>query len=404
MQPPNVLISASKKAAKAVLRATWFRKDVLRPRREEKPFLVRLDVNNSCNMLCDKCFYPDFVKKNIPPHRMSVDEYRLLASRLFEYAYGLQMACAFESLLHPQYVEMLEITDRYDIPFVGMVTNGSLLTGEKARAIARSKTMKVVSISLDAVSPGIFEKVRGKPFLDAVLRNVEDFQEMRRSAGKPYPVLNVNARIMRSNLRDLPRLLEWCGERGIEKAQFFHVFPFAKENDESAIHVPLEYNAVREELLALARKYPVECQIPPPLDPERPDSETGNGILPDWVLEEKPQPSGAGGPGSGAPGTPGAPGAEVSLPYPYPRGVFCICPWMLVSVDCYGDLRPCGRRFEDVYGNILRQDLNEAMNSIKILKLRRAIRKDRREAACLGCRRVIPHAEPMTDRLPGISF
>ncbi|HUT22905.1 MAG TPA: hypothetical protein VM492_01040, partial [Sumerlaeia bacterium] len=105
-----------------MLTRTFYRDAHYRPRKEDRPFLVRLDINNTCNLRCLKCFYPDYSARGFPKRYMPLSEFRVLASRLFGYTYFLQLACAFEPLLHPEFVEILETTDRYGIGNVGLVT------------------------------------------------------------------------------------------------------------------------------------------------------------------------------------------------------------------------------------------------------------------------------------------
>ncbi|NQU45020.1 radical SAM protein [bacterium] len=388
----NSLWQLPKRTTKWILRNTRYRRAVYRPRPEHKPFLVRLDINNTCNMACSKCFYPDYARQNPPKCYMSVEDFRLLASRLLDYTYCLHLACAYESLLHPDYVEILAIADEYDLPYMGMVTNGSLLEGDKAKAIARSPNMRAVSVSLDALDPEIFAKIRGRPMLDRVLKNLEDFQELRHQAGDGAPAVNINIRIMRSNLDDLPQMVDLCHRLDIHNAQFFHVAPFSADNEESVFHEPNNFNSARKETIARAESLDLELRMPPALPENIQEEESISAdLLEAGIVTRRKKEEGE------------KPLPQEDFPFPYPTDVHCICPWMTLAIDYRGDITPCAHRYDYVIGNLLRQDLFDAINSIRLLKLRQAMLDGRHHEFCPACQpHTTPYGDPTRERLPDI--
>jgi MoaA/NifB/PqqE/SkfB family radical SAM enzyme len=377
------MLRLPRKAAKWALKKTVYRNCVFHPRKEDRPLFSRIDINDTCNLLCKECFYPDFAEKFSLKRYMPPDAYELIASRAFDYLYSLQIGCSFEPMLHPDFAEIVRITDSYSLPWLGMVTNGTMLAGEKATAILDAKSLKTVSVSNDAISPDTYKLIRGRPMLDRVLDNVVNFLAERNKRRQELPVVVGNTLVMRSNLSELPKLMEWYIGQEFDAVQFFHVEPMGRDNPESAVNVPEEYNKVHERIGAIAKGAKTKLIVPPPLTPEYFDADActyrwrrhqdGKASEHDTLrLSRKPED-------------------EAS---PYPKNVFCIFPWMGLQIDSWGNLFPCSRKQGPVFGNLIYQELDDAINNMHFLRLRRAMLAGNHEASCPGCRSSYPNSEP----------
>ncbi|HPS00343.1 MAG TPA: radical SAM/SPASM domain-containing protein [Candidatus Sumerlaeota bacterium] len=369
----------AKEVLKWALRKTWFSEAEYHPAQADRPFLIRLDTTNRCNLACKKCFYPAYMQSPPDAHCMSVDDFRVLAGRVFPYAYGLQLSCSFEPLLHPQFGEILTETGRYGVPNVGLVTNGTLLDGERADAILSSQALHDLSVSINSLDPATYANLHGRPGVERVRDNVERFLTARRTRNLPFPRVKINTVVMRSNLNELETLLDWAARIGADCVQFAHVEPFGPENDESVVTLPDRYNAVRERLVEQARTRRIETLTPPPLRPEFRDPERGGYRWPE-PEEKAPVP--------------------FSSEHPYPAHVPCICPWMTLVIDCRGNLYPCAPRTNrPPFANILRQEIPQALNSIRILRLRKALLRGQHRAVCAFCKPAGPYGDPMRRRV-----
>lgn len=371
-----------KKILKPLVQRCWYGRELYHPRQEDRPYLLRLDITNRCNFRCPGCFYPAYLKNAPPPKTfMPLEDYQVLAARLFPYAYSLQMGCNFEMMLHPQALEILRETDRYAIPMVSMVTNGSLLNEERIAGILALKHLKAISISIDGYSPEVFAKMRGRDQGERVKGAIARLCAEKN--GQEWPNIVLNIRILRSNLDDLPRLLEWALETGVDYAQFFHVAPQKPENGESVLHEPQRFNAIRSQLDTI-RGEAKNILLPPALPEE------GNPFalsLQELVPENLISPS------------EGLHLNDTMAAHPYPENLDCICPWMVMGINSRGDLTPCVHRFDYFFGNILCQERDEAHNSIRILKLRKALRKKGLREACPQCQPGIHQSDPLRKRV-----
>ncbi|MBN1867575.1 radical SAM protein [Candidatus Sumerlaeota bacterium] len=384
----NRIPSLLRKGAKRALCRTLYRKAVYRPEASERPFLVRLDINNTCNLECKQCFYADYKRSGVAPRNLSLDEFKRIADRLFPYTYVLQFACAFEPTMNPDFPAMVRLLDDYGIYDVGTVTNATLLDGERAQAVAESRSISSVAVSIDGISPETYEKIRGRPLLGKVLANIAGFQEIKRQLGKERPYIKLNTVVMRSNLHELPALMKWAIEHEIDEVQFFHVEPFDRSTEESVLNVPDEYNRIHDAIGEVAAGARTRLMIPPPLTPEYFDRATGLYL---WGRLEENLRS--------AIDTAELDSFYCDLSHPYPENVHCICPWMTLMVDAWGRVYPCAHRRDVAYGNILDQPLDEAINTMRFLKLRRAMLQGRHAAYCHFCKPQHPYSDPMKRRL-----
>ena len=148
---------------------------------------------------------------------------------------------------------------------------------------------------------------------------------------------------------------------------------------------PEEYNETRERLVGAATRLGIQMFIPPPLTDEFYDPESGRYV---WKHVEQAPIQGAGG----------------IAAHPYPEGVHCICPWMTLTIDCWGNLYPCAHRLGVPYGNILAQEREEAINTLDVLKRRRGILRGKHMEVCPNCKPSSPHSDPMKRRISRILF
>ncbi len=97
---------------------------------------------------------------------------------------------------------------------VAMATNGTLVTDQLARKIVDCGVRRV-SISLDGANPATHDAFRGLPgcFADA-MRGIEALKKVGAS-------LQINVTVTRHNEKELPQLLDFALESGIDA---FHVF------------------------------------------------------------------------------------------------------------------------------------------------------------------------------------
>lgn len=195
------------------LRASYDRADTA----ADGPAAMGIDVSDACNIACRVCSREIAWDKRdtaILPFDRFVhvyDQVRPLYLSLSGYG---------ETLLNKRLADMVAYaTERGSL--VNVVTNGTLLDGDRAHALLDAGLAKL-KVSLDAADPEVFARVRERGDLEAIVRNVEQLLLMRDARRLPGPQVEVQFTVFRENLAEIDGMLELChGRLGVEP--YFHV-------------------------------------------------------------------------------------------------------------------------------------------------------------------------------------
>lgn len=320
-----------------------------------RTLFVRMDVTNACNLRCRMCHFseilrtrPDFRREDMP-----FDLFRRIADMAFPRTRNLQLACAYESLLHPRIADMLELTGRYGIPSGGLVTNGMLLTPAVADALIASG-LTDLSISIDSDDPATFESIRAGAKFDRVVGAARDFVTRRDAAGRRLPALRINHVLMASNVDRLASFARLCVDLGADCVVFVHVLPRTEENPEYLGAAPERFDRVRAEALGILEDAGVAVEMPLPFGEASPPETRASS---EEIARDKH---------SGRP---------------------CRAPWRLLQVDHRGAVYPCAHRMgQGPYGYLAEQSLEAVFNNAKFLRLRSRLASGRPAGLCRGCR------------------
>ncbi len=375
----------AKSSIKWALRQSYYRDSVSKPKVEERPFLIRFDITNRCNQWCKKCFYPAYAESGVPGNHITVDDFGKISEMVLPYTYYLQIPFGFEALVHPQFEEILSIADQYIIPNTGVSTNGSLLSGKKAEAILESR-VTAVSISIDSIDRHIYTLLRGRDHLDKVLQNTEEFCREKKRRQQQWPNVMSNTIIMRSNVKVLPEILKKMISIGVDEPQFFHCEPMNLSNDESMLHEPELWNQIHDEMGQIIKDFPGRVYLPPKYQM---GSITAEGSYDKKFTQNEDISE------FETAGSQNFPDEEIN---PYPEETLCVCPWMVMIIDSWGNVAPCAHRPEP-YMNLLRDGLDGGFNSLKYLKLRKSLLKGKYMGACATCHSKSSSSDPLRRKI-----
>lgn len=139
---------------------------------------LRLDTNNICNLKCIFCYRRE-LENNIKKRIMSYDEFKMIADKLFPITELLSLSCATEPTLTPNFEKYIELSCKYNIPFIEFVSNGLLLNDSIIEISIRNKLNKI-TISIDAASKELYEKIRINSNFDKVINNLEKINDLKK--------------------------------------------------------------------------------------------------------------------------------------------------------------------------------------------------------------------------------
>lgn len=142
----------------------------------EFPSQIIIDVTQFCNLACIHCPHPEFIKTdaysgsnlNVKLHHKLIDEVGTDGYGICQY---IRYTANGETLIHPNFDEMIEYAGKYAKTKINVTTNGVLLTEKKAKKLLEAG-VNVFDISLDAFSDETYAKVRVKGDLSKVRPNV----------------------------------------------------------------------------------------------------------------------------------------------------------------------------------------------------------------------------------------
>ncbi|MFA5779098.1 MAG: radical SAM/SPASM domain-containing protein [Elusimicrobiota bacterium] len=148
----------------------------------EFPSQIIVENTELCNYACVHCPHHSFEKSgkysgrnlDLALHKKLIDE---IARDGIGYCRYIRYAALGETLLHPNFIEMVEYAGKHSGVPLNITTNGLLLTEGKARRLLDAG-VNTFDISIDAYSDKVYRKIRRKGDLLKVRANCLKLIEM----------------------------------------------------------------------------------------------------------------------------------------------------------------------------------------------------------------------------------
>lgn len=152
----------------------------------EFPSQILVDVTEICNLSCIHCPHPQFKNSEhyasraltLDLHSKMVDEVRQHGQNNTQY---IRYAANGEPLTHPHIYEMLEEATRNSGVMVTLTTNGTLMTEKRIERLLAAG-VDVIDISLDALTPETYAKIRVNGNLNVTQANVLKLIQMSKES------------------------------------------------------------------------------------------------------------------------------------------------------------------------------------------------------------------------------
>ena len=160
----------------------------------EFPLSLDLEVNASCNMQCIMCVMAGKNRRYSLPQSpfMGMNLYKRLMDEAAEHGLpAMTFGFLSEPLIRKNIAEMVSLARKADIMDIRLGTNGSALTARKSKSLIESGLTRL-EVSLDAVNPITYSRIRRDGRLDLIEKNIMDFLEERQKAGSDFPVLRLS--------------------------------------------------------------------------------------------------------------------------------------------------------------------------------------------------------------------
>lgn len=226
--------------------------------------LVRMDTNLICNLRCKTCYFsgPHVSKNFLSP--MKLEFFKTIASDVFPKTRMLFLSCSGEPLMTKGFEHYLEVAGRYNIPSVGYVTNGLLLTEEIIRSSVENKITEI-TISIDGARKDTYEYLRTKGNFDVLLSKLQLLKDVTSKYAGKKPSLRFNFTVTRTNHLEMPLLVELAKEYNISVIRFRIYTDWGgvlSPVDESLIGYEESFNSSLREAKNCAAKANIEIFAP----------------------------------------------------------------------------------------------------------------------------------------------
>jgi radical SAM protein with 4Fe4S-binding SPASM domain len=321
-------------------------------------FLLKLDTVNLCNLACRHCGV-HLIRDRAEPVTMSAELLNHVADEVFPCCHEVCFGSMAEPWMSPVIEDALALGRARQVPFLQVVTNASLLDERRARVLI-DRQVDLVSVSLDAATPETYATIRGGD-LGAVVKNVERLMALRERCGSASPRLRLSFVMLRSNLHEMPAMVDLAHDLGAELLDF--TMPFLDRRQALEHELPSREPGLWEGMMEEARRRMKVQGLPTAHLPEV------RGAL---AAREPASSGGQPAPGPGPGGTP-----------------LCFAPWCYLCIGPSGDVHPCCSPYllgGPPFGNVRESALGEILDGPRYRELRRSLESGRLLGDCARCK------------------
>lgn len=333
---------------------------------------VIMDISSRCNLKCKMCYFSRVDMIVFKPFNVSMPErgdmplslFKEIARELFPLTRSLALSCSAEPLVHPDFMEIIDTASRYGIPDIWFPTNGLLLKEKVARKIIESG-LKTIAISIDGATKEIYESIRIGGRFERLIENIEILSKLKRECSSRLPVLRFIVVVMKSNYRELPRIVELARSLGAEELDVRYVaqiMPGLELRDEKISADCAEAAFYLKKAWRIAEKHGIKIIFMPKLPSAQ---EPG---LQDFILR--------------CAGRLKRFAKKLSAPR---RSRFCNYPWDTVVIRPNGYISPCIYWVGEPLGSLNEHSFQEIWQGAHYEKLRQELIRGPKSESCLTC-------------------
>lgn len=205
--------------------------------RHEKGYRILLEITDKCNAHCVFCHWKDRVS-------LSLGDIERIFHNIGSLPIRDVILTGGEPLLHGELYEILDWFRKRDIE-CDLCTNGLLVDEKHAKCLA--KYLSEISVSLDTVSPEIYDALRGtKNGLQKVLDGIELLQ-------REGIDVHLTCVVNKMNKEEIPQIVEAARERRVHSISFLGMITNIANDKKETEKIALTQTE-KEELYALIQK------------------------------------------------------------------------------------------------------------------------------------------------------
>jgi len=317
------------------------------------PVFAWITPTTRCNLRCITC------ARTVDPHWKSMDlepeVYEIVRNEIIPHLICVELSGTGEPFLAPIFYKLLEDVIRHGVEF-SITTNLTILPEQNVlREIIQSSGN--IKISIDGTDRQTLQHIRRGLNYDVFMNNLEQLADLAKRLNNPSFSLEFNYVITRSNVEQIPSVIELAHQKGI-KCVIFSSFLVGNRNDEFIAESLLDRPDIVLPYLEQAKKRARELNIdiyPPAFGVrEAPSAKEKKS-----QTEEHP--------------------ADMNIP----KGQ-CPHPWWSVYIDVDGSVMPCCV-FGVPFGNLKQQPFKKIWNGPIYRHFRRIVNSPNMPEGCKKC-------------------
>lgn len=186
------------------------------------PRRLVLELTNACNLNCVMCGRN---AADFKPTVFDMDIFRSLES-MMDIVEEVTLMGWGEPTIHPDFIEMLKIINKHSARKY-FCSNGMNL--KKIKEAIFDYKVDVFAISLDGATDETNSRIRRGSKINEITADLKDIVRIKREQGLKYPWINFVFCAMKSNIDELPDLVELAAEIGIEEVKVVYLTVFEED-------------------------------------------------------------------------------------------------------------------------------------------------------------------------------
>lgn len=225
-------------------------------RLDSYPRRLVLELTNACNLNCIMC------GRDESDFNYNFFDLRFLnkLAPFFEYMEEVTLFGWGEPTIHPQFKDILEYLNRYHVKKY-FVTNGTTL--QRIRDYLFEYKVDIMAVSLDGATPETNNRIRRNSDFHQIVSGLKDIVRAKKNKAANYPYINFVFTLMRSNLNELPAMVNLAYDIGIEEVKVVYLSAFSEAlGCESLWNSAEEVREVFSETAKRGERFHIKVKLP----------------------------------------------------------------------------------------------------------------------------------------------
>lgn len=215
----------------------------------QRLFNLQLDTINLCNLQCKECSV-HLIRDVVTPTPMSPEMLQRVADQVFPYCNDVNFAALAEPWMSPVIEDAIDLARAKGVPYLQMISNGLLLTERRAKKLIDVQFDRI-NCSTDAATQETYSKIRGGKFAK-VVENLRRLRDLKIAAGSTKPQIKFNFVMLRTNLHEMPAMVDLAHELGAEMIDFR--LPFVLHRQGIEADMPHQDPQLMDEMILATRE------------------------------------------------------------------------------------------------------------------------------------------------------